>query len=564
MKCLGEFPSSGELHLLERPIGSIRNPPPFAFDSEGWHVSGAPPASSNVVIEPLRGHRKEQPMLNPDRWEAGPSIPQTSYGPVSLPPQLRRAQADSGKNLQVCIARPESALSIELNQIFQDSIDEIGGATSATTSAHAVTATCRPLPPSGAEPDQGKKEYCTYWIRTGECDYTQQGCLFKHEMPDRATLETIGFRSLPKWWQEKTAVRVAAATGSQTLGDNLLERYTKQNEEARISSSFPPTHELRAMAARFAMSAAPGQQKTKQKAQSPKAPVAPVGLFQSTYASAPGASLSSLNPKIERRSSAGSDLLVDIAPLTPQRTSLTSEVSRASSLDSPTKTPSHASSTSSATPRQDISTLRFCASPEAVQEPVRHAESNKSWFRQGEFIPRGDKPMTPSASSSSQIHTRRFVNSSARQSAERAMVERVNEEMLAKMAKLQAESDEAEAQSAKARLAKEMIRRHKQLLVATGDNQCKKVMLAGSPNTKVKRQFNKVAANAATPPVSSGSSEDSVQGAAGCGKVKQEVRRGRAKLRSGGNGAASGIRVAPKTTIAAPQSAGGACMVMAN
>ncbi len=141
------------------------------------------------------------------------------------------------------------------------------------------------------------------------------------------------------------------------------------------------------------------------------------------------------------------------------------------------------------------------------------------------------------------------------------MVERVNEEMLANMAKLQAESDEAEAQSAKAQLAKEMIRRQKQLIVAMGDNQCKKVMLAGSPNTKVKRHFNKVATTAAaTPPVSSASSEDSVQGAPGSGKVKQDVRRGRAKLRSGDNGVAAGIRVAPKKMIATSQSAGGAYM----
>ncbi|KAH9835965.1 C-x8-c-x5-c-x3-h type zinc finger protein [Teratosphaeria destructans] len=58
-------------------------------------------------------------------------------------------------------------------------------------------------PPSGALPDQDKKEYCTYWIRTGECDYIQQGCLYKHEMPDRATLSKIGFRTLPRWWAEK-------------------------------------------------------------------------------------------------------------------------------------------------------------------------------------------------------------------------------------------------------------------------------------------------------------------------------------------------------------------------
>ncbi|KAF2458781.1 hypothetical protein BDY21DRAFT_420731 [Lineolata rhizophorae] len=58
------------------------------------------------------------------------------------------------------------------------------------------------------KPDPEKKEYCTYWIRTGECDYTQQGCLYKHEMPDKATLARIGFRGVPRWWAEKHAVRM--------------------------------------------------------------------------------------------------------------------------------------------------------------------------------------------------------------------------------------------------------------------------------------------------------------------------------------------------------------------
>ncbi|KAF2718779.1 hypothetical protein K431DRAFT_332179 [Polychaeton citri CBS 116435] len=61
------------------------------------------------------------------------------------------------------------------------------------------------LPASGKLPDQDKKEYCTHWIRTGECDYTQQGCLYKHEMPDKATLTKIGFRATPQWWLEKHA-----------------------------------------------------------------------------------------------------------------------------------------------------------------------------------------------------------------------------------------------------------------------------------------------------------------------------------------------------------------------
>ncbi|KAJ5504074.1 hypothetical protein N7463_006948 [Penicillium fimorum] len=49
-----------------------------------------------------------------------------------------------------------------------------------------------------------KKEYCSYWIRHGECDYLQQGCLYKHEMPvDLAMIEKLGLRDIPRWYREK-------------------------------------------------------------------------------------------------------------------------------------------------------------------------------------------------------------------------------------------------------------------------------------------------------------------------------------------------------------------------
>lgn len=56
--------------------------------------------------------------------------------------------------------------------------------------------------------EQKDKIYCSYWIRSGECDYTQQGCRYKHEMPDKATLASIGFRTVPRWWQEKVAIQL--------------------------------------------------------------------------------------------------------------------------------------------------------------------------------------------------------------------------------------------------------------------------------------------------------------------------------------------------------------------
>ena len=47
----------------------------------------------------------------------------------------------------------------------------------------------------------GKKVYCTHWIRWGECDYTQQGCLYKHEMPDEKKLHEIGIATYPRWYR---------------------------------------------------------------------------------------------------------------------------------------------------------------------------------------------------------------------------------------------------------------------------------------------------------------------------------------------------------------------------
>ncbi|KAL3464082.1 hypothetical protein BJX64DRAFT_276043 [Aspergillus heterothallicus] len=62
------------------------------------------------------------------------------------------------------------------------------------------------VPNSGGSPGSGsgRQEYCSYWIRHGECDYQQQGCLYKHEMPlERSMLEKLGLRDIPRWYREK-------------------------------------------------------------------------------------------------------------------------------------------------------------------------------------------------------------------------------------------------------------------------------------------------------------------------------------------------------------------------
>jgi hypothetical protein len=66
--------------------------------------------------------------------------------------------------------------------------------------------------PSGLEPDQSKKEYCTYWIKCGDCAYTSYNCKFKHDMPSRAKLRELGFRDFPQWWKDKSAISARAPT----------------------------------------------------------------------------------------------------------------------------------------------------------------------------------------------------------------------------------------------------------------------------------------------------------------------------------------------------------------
>ena len=69
--------------------------------------------------------------------------------------------------------------------------------------------------PIGRAP--GIKEYCSYWLRHGECDYAQQGCLYRHEMPlDQETLLKLGLRDIPRWYREKHKL------GSYLAGGNTI------------------------------------------------------------------------------------------------------------------------------------------------------------------------------------------------------------------------------------------------------------------------------------------------------------------------------------------------------
>jgi hypothetical protein len=67
------------------------------------------------------------------------------------------------------------------------------------------------------------KVYCTYWIRHGECDYMQQGCRYRHEMPDLQTLRSIGFQCVPRWYREKMSFAAARPLRPQTDFRRMIE-----------------------------------------------------------------------------------------------------------------------------------------------------------------------------------------------------------------------------------------------------------------------------------------------------------------------------------------------------
>jgi hypothetical protein len=76
------------------------------------------------------------------------------------------------------------------------------------------------LPPSGRRPDPKKKQFCSYWLRTGECDFIQQGCMYKHEIP--SNLDSVGLNKIPEWIQKKQRLTYTSGPPSKEAIDDLL------------------------------------------------------------------------------------------------------------------------------------------------------------------------------------------------------------------------------------------------------------------------------------------------------------------------------------------------------
>lgn len=85
----------------------------------------------------------------------------------------------------------------------------------------------------------GIKIFCTHWCRTNTCDFTQQGCKYKHEMPvTRYLLKFAGMSDIPAWYRQEYGLgSFQAVPGSDAS-------FARSSLKSRIASrSRPEIHQ---------------------------------------------------------------------------------------------------------------------------------------------------------------------------------------------------------------------------------------------------------------------------------------------------------------------------------
>ncbi|KAF3761128.1 hypothetical protein M406DRAFT_334735 [Cryphonectria parasitica EP155] len=141
----------------------------------------------------------------------------TDEGMIVLPvPRMRGPDgqpADSQLVPVSVVTPPASPMDNASNDIIQSRIDSIVASTPPTVAVAPVSSSAvvlaRPNGPGNRGPNGPRREkiYCDKWIHDGTCAFTQQGCKFKHEMPqDKETQQSLGlFHGYPAWWKKHCA-----------------------------------------------------------------------------------------------------------------------------------------------------------------------------------------------------------------------------------------------------------------------------------------------------------------------------------------------------------------------
>ena len=99
-----------------------------------------------------------------------------------------------------------------------------------------------PITKQGQHGTFGRKIFCTYYLRHGECDYQQTGCKFRHDLPeDPQTRHDIGFRRQPDWIKEQPT-EPKPAESSQVNGVQQATWRRGMTQDARRELPASQTH----------------------------------------------------------------------------------------------------------------------------------------------------------------------------------------------------------------------------------------------------------------------------------------------------------------------------------
>lgn len=198
--------SPSSQHQQYSPASATQNP------YEGHAGLVYPPEDLQVryTSPPYSTHLLESTISCPSPAKKVPHPPKNLIRPTST-----QALSPSNKPLPPSQFAADHFRPLGWSPPHQARIDGIVAARSAnqvrpgTIPAMPATTTTSPttpvVPRSAGLPQRRVKIYCDKWVHEGICAFTQQGCKYKHEMPqDKATQHSLGlFHGLPAWWKKQ-------------------------------------------------------------------------------------------------------------------------------------------------------------------------------------------------------------------------------------------------------------------------------------------------------------------------------------------------------------------------
>lgn len=237
-----------------------------AWDIAGMTGVGVAPTRHEFYV--VEGINNAVPIVAEGNKGGKPQAEQTTSSPVG--PEPHSCSSEAAPDIRVCkLASNQSMLSnveegrsygVEEQAVLEGAssvsspslLDMDIPMDSSTPKEQIPVPIWRESPVTNVAPTHGRKTHCAYWMRKGECDFAQAGCIYKHEMPtDLAGLHAVGLQDLPKWYRErygKGSLLVAGGKSKPSHGIQdqnwrqasvVEEVFVKRGRGGRAYSAFP-------------------------------------------------------------------------------------------------------------------------------------------------------------------------------------------------------------------------------------------------------------------------------------------------------------------------------------